>query len=51
MDVSSVSTEMGLGYAMLMEKKMIDQAEPLAMGELQMLPPTPGVGDYIDTYA
>ena len=22
-----------------------------AMGELAMLPPTPGVGDYIDTYA
>ena len=53
MDISSLSasTEMGVGYAMLMEKKMIDQVEQVAMGELEMLPPAPAMGDYIDTYA
>ena len=53
MDMTSVSAamEMGVGYAMLMEKKMIDQTEQMAMGELQLLPPAPAMGDYIDTYA
>ena len=37
MDVSSVSTEMGLGYAMLMEKKMIDTEVILASVSSQNL--------------
>ena len=38
-------------YSMGLQKKAMTDMEQQAMGELAMLPPTPGVGDYIDTYA
>ena len=41
MDMSAARLEMQ--YAMSLQKR--------TMGELAMLPPTPSLGDYIDTYA
>ena len=49
MDMSSARLEMQ--YAMSLQKRTMTDMEQQAMGELAMLPPTPGVGDYIDTYA
>lgn len=49
MEMSSARLEMQ--YAMSLQKNVMSDMEQQAMGELAMLPPTPGVGDYIDTYA
>ena len=49
MDMSSARLEMQ--YALSLQKRTMTDMEQQAMGELAMLPPTPGVGDYIDTYA
>ena len=49
MDMSSARLEMQ--YALSLQKRTMTDMEQQAMGELEMLPPTPGVGDYIDTYA
>ena len=49
MEMSSARLEMQ--YSMGLQKKAMTDMEQQAMGELSMLPPTPGVGDYIDTYA
>nr|WP_325212086.1 putative motility protein [uncultured Oscillibacter sp.] len=49
MEMSSARLEMQ--YAMTLQKRTMTDMEQQAMGELAMLPPTPGVGDYIDTYA
>lgn len=45
------SARLGASYSMSLQKKTMNDMEQLAMSELEMLPPTPGVGDYIDTYA
>lgn len=45
------SARLGTQYAMSLQKRTMTDMEQQAMGELAMLPPTPGVGDYIDTYA
>lgn len=49
MEMSSARLE--TQYAMSLQKNVMSDMEQQAMGELAMLPPTPGVGDYIDTYA
>ena len=49
MEMSNARLEMQ--YSMGLQKKAMTDMEQQAMGELAMLPPTPGVGDYIDTYA
>ncbi len=49
MEMSSARLE--TQYAMTLQKRTMTDMEQQAMGELAMLPPTPGVGDYIDTYA
>lgn len=38
-------------YAMSVQKHVMSDMERQAMGELEMLPPAPALGDYIDTYA
>lgn len=45
------SAQLATQYAMKLQKNVMSDMEQQAMGELAMLPPTPGVGDYIDTYA
>ena len=45
------SARLATKYAMSLQKNVMTDMEQQAMGELAMLPPTPGVGDYIDTYA
>lgn len=45
------SARLATQYAMSLQKQTMSDMEQQAMGELAMLPPTPGVGDYIDTYA
>ena len=45
------SARLATQYAMSLQKNVMTDMEQQAMGELEMLPPTPGVGDYIDTYA
>ena len=45
------SARLAAGYAMALQKNVMSDMEQQAMSELAMLPPTPGVGDYIDTYA
>lgn len=49
MEMSSARLE--TQYAMSMQKRTMEDMEAQAMGELAMLPPTPALGDYIDTYA
>lgn len=49
MEMSSARLEMQ--YAMSLQKNVMSDMEQQAMGELAMLPPAPGIGDYIDTYA
>lgn len=49
MEMSSARLE--TQYAMSLQKRTMTDMEQQAMGELAMLPPTPGVGEYIDTYA
>lgn len=49
MEISSA--RLATQYAMSLQKQTMSDMEQQAMGELEMLPPTPGVGDYIDTYA
>ncbi|WP_300415382.1 putative motility protein [uncultured Oscillibacter sp.] len=49
MDMSAARLEMQ--YAMSLQKRTMTDMEQQAMGELAMLPPTPSLGDYIDTYA
>ena len=44
------SARLATQYAMSLQKNVMTDMEQQAMGELAMLPPTPGVGDYIDTY-
>ena len=38
-------------YSLAVTKKVMDTQELAAQELLNMLPPTPGVGQYIDTYA
>lgn len=45
------SAQMATSYAMALQKDVMSDMEQQALGELAMLPPTPGVGDFIDTYA
>ena len=45
------STRLATQYAMSLQKQTMSDMEQQAMGELEMLPPTPGLGEYIDTYA
>ena len=45
------SARLATQYAMSLQKQTMSDMEQQAMGELEMLPPTPGVGEYIDTYA
>ena len=45
------SARLATQYAMSPQKNVMSDMEQQAMGELAMLPPTPGIGDYIDTYA
>ena len=45
------SARLATQYAMSLQKNVMTDMEQQAMGELAMLPPTPGVGDYIDTDA
>lgn len=49
MEMSSARLEMQ--YAMSLQKHVMSDMEQQAMGELEMLPPAPALGDYIDTYA
>lgn len=45
------SARLATQYSMSLQKRTMNDMEQQAMGELAMLPPTPGMGDYIDTYA
>ena len=45
------SARLATQYAMSLQKQTMSDMEQQAMGELEMLPPTPGRGEYIDTYA
>ena len=38
-------------YAMALQKNVMSDMEQQAMAELEMLPATPPMGDFIDTYA
>ena len=38
-------------YAMALQKNVMSDMEQQAMSELEMLPPTPPLGEFIDTYA
>lgn len=49
MDMSA--SQMEMQYSLRLQKMAMTDLEQAAMGELALLPPTPGVGDYIDTYA
>lgn len=49
MEISSA--RLATQYAMSLQKNVMSDMEQQAMGELEMLPPTPSMGDYIDTYA
>lgn len=49
MEMSSARLEMQ--YSMGLQKRAMSDMEAQAMAELEMLPPAPGVGEYIDTYA
>ena len=49
MEMSSARLEMQ--YSMGLHKRVMNDMEQQAMGELAMLPSAPGVGEYIDTYA
>lgn len=49
MEMSSARLEMQ--YSMGLQKRVMNDMEQQAMGELAMLPSAPGVGEYIDTYA
>ncbi len=55
-DVAIASMEMSSAriatqYAMSLQKRTMSDMEQQAMAELEMLPPTPSMGEYIDTYA
>lgn len=55
-EVAQVATNMTAAklatqYSFSVQKMAMDDVEQAAMGELALLPPTPGIGDYIDTYA
>lgn len=45
------SARLATSYAMTLQKNVMSDMEQQAMNELAMLPPTPGLGEYIDTYA
>ncbi len=45
------SARLATQYSMSLQKRTMNDMEQQAMNELAMLPPTPGMGDYIDTYA
>lgn len=45
------SARLATEYSMKLQKGVMSDMEQQAMAELEMLPPTPGMGDYIDTYA
>ncbi len=45
------SARIATQYSMSLQKHVITDMEQQAMGELAMLPPTPSLGEYIDTYA
>lgn len=49
MEISSA--RLATQYSMSLQRNVMDDMEQQAMGELEMLPPTPGMGDFIDTYA
>lgn len=49
MQISSARLE--ASYAMALQKNVMSDMEQQAMSELEMLPPAPRLGDYIDTYA
>lgn len=49
MEMSSARLE--AQYAMSLQKRTMTDMEQQAMGELAMLPSTPSLGEYIDTYA
>ena len=45
------SARLAMQYSMSLQKQTMTDMEQQAMGELAMLPPTPSLGEYIDTYA
>ena len=45
------SARLAMQYSMGLQKKAMTDMEQQALGELEMLPPTPGMGEFIDTYA
>ena len=45
------SARLAMQYSMSLQKNVMSDMEQQAMGELEMLPPTPTLGQYIDTYA
>ena len=54
--IASMATSMSAAqfattYSMSMAKKSMDVTEDIAQKMLEMLPPAPGQGQYIDTYA
>lgn len=49
MDIASA--RLAVGYAMALQKNVMSDMEQQAMNELEMLPPVPSLGEYIDTYA
>lgn len=51
MATSMSAAQLATSYSMSMAKKSMDATEEIAQGILEMLPPTPGQGQYIDTYA
>ena len=49
MEISSA--RLSSAYSMSLQKQTMNDMEQQALNELEMLPPTPGMGDFIDTYA
>ena len=45
------SARLASAYSMKLQKNVMSDMEQQAMSELEMLPPTPRLGQYIDTYA
>ena len=51
MAMSMSAAQFQVQYSTAVQKKFMDTAELAAQEMLKMLPPDPGVGQYIDTYA
>lgn len=45
------TAKLAVNYSVSMTKKVMDSQEQVAQGLLEMLPPAPAKGEFIDVYA